>query len=62
MNKIKEIAKSKGITIKNIIDETGISKSYMYDVVNGNSIPTVVMALKISVVLGSKVEELFPII
>ena len=59
MNRIREVADEKKIKIQQIIRETGISKSSIYKVINGEYEPSVTNALKIAKVLDSKVEELF---
>jgi DNA-binding phage protein len=47
-NNIKEIAHKKNIKMSQIISETGLSKSYVYDVINKKSNPTIAVALKIA--------------
>ena len=59
-NKIKEIANSKGIKIKTILESTGLSKSFFYDVVNGNCSISLENAKKIGGVLGVSLDEMFP--
>ena len=54
MNKIKELAKEQDIKISEVIRKTGLSKSYVYDVINGKSTPTIGVAHKISKALKSK--------
>lgn len=43
-----------------MIEQTGLSKSYFYDVLNGKSVPTLTNAIKISKVIGVPLDELFP--
>ncbi len=59
-NQIREIINKKGLKIIYVIEKTGISKSHFYDIMNGNSIPSIVNAIKISNVLGVPLKELFP--
>jgi transcriptional regulator with XRE-family HTH domain len=59
MNRIREVANKKKIKIQQIIIETGISKSAIYKVMNGNYEPSVSNALKIARALDTSVEELF---
>ena len=59
-NKIRELINSKGIKASSVIRETGLSKSYFYDVMNCNSIPSLAIARKISEVMGVTVDDLFP--
>lgn len=60
INNIKEILKTKNIKISYAIEETGLSRSYFYDVMNGNSIPSLLVARKIANAIGVRLEELFP--
>ena len=60
MNRIKEIAEQKNIKISSIIDSTGLSKSFVYDVINGKSYPTIPTGQKIARSLNSTLEEVFP--
>jgi len=59
-NNIKEIANKKSIKISQIISETGLSKSYVYDVINQKSNPTILVAQKIAKALKSRIHEVFP--
>lgn len=61
MNQIKRLAQEKGIKISEVINKTGLSKSYVYDVINGKSIPTIGVAQKISNALNASIEEIFPV-
>ena len=60
MNNIKVLAGKKGVKISEIIRLTGLSKSYVYDVINGKSIPTISVAQKIAKALGVPMAEVFP--
>ncbi|APC41559.1 helix-turn-helix transcriptional regulator [Clostridium estertheticum] len=59
-NKIREFIKDKGLKASDVIKETGLSKSYFYDVMNCNSIPSLTNARKISSTIGVTLDELFP--
>lgn len=59
-NKIRQALKKRGIKISFIISETGLSKSYFYDVMNGKSIPSLANARKMAEVIGVPLDELFP--
>lgn len=59
-NKIREIISSKGLKIVYVIEKTGLSKSYFYDIMNGKSIPSLINAAKIAEVLEVPLTELFP--
>ncbi|NMA49762.1 MAG: helix-turn-helix transcriptional regulator [Tissierellia bacterium] len=60
MNKIKELAKEQDIKISEVIRKTGLSKSYVYDVINGKSTPTIGVAQKISKALNANLTDVFP--
>lgn len=60
MNKIKELAKEQDIKISEVIRKTGLSKSYVYDVINGKSTPTIGVAHKISKALNASLADVFP--
>ena len=62
MNRIREVATRKKIKIGQLIKETGIAKSSIYKVINGEYEPTVSNAMKIAKVLDTTVEELFVLI
>lgn len=59
-NNIRKIIKIKKLKIIDVISNVGISKSYFYDVMNGNSIPTLSVARKISEVIGETLDNVFP--
>ncbi|MBV4429401.1 helix-turn-helix transcriptional regulator [Clostridium tyrobutyricum] len=60
INNIKKIIKTKNLKTKDLINKVGISKSYFYDVINGNSTPTLKIARKISDAMESSLDEVFP--
>lgn len=59
-NIIKEIIKNKNLKTIDVIRKVGIAKSYFYDIMKGNSMPSLLIAQKISEVLKVPLEELFP--
>ncbi|SET46497.1 DNA-binding transcriptional regulator, XRE-family HTH domain [Natronincola peptidivorans] len=59
-NKIKAFIQEKGIKISYVLSETGLSKSYFYDVMKGKTIPSLVNARKIAKGIGEPLEEVFP--
>jgi transcriptional regulator with XRE-family HTH domain len=59
-NKIREIIDEKALKISRVIEKTGLSKSYFYDVMNGVSVPSLANARKISEVLKAPLDQLFP--
>jgi transcriptional regulator with XRE-family HTH domain len=58
-NNIRDIAQEKNIKISQIIKETGLSKSYVYDVINKKSSPSIEVAMKIANALKSSIQEVF---
>ena len=59
-NKIKEIAKEKNIKIVKLSEETGLARSYLYDLINQKSSPNLRTARLIATVLNSTIDEIFP--
>lgn len=59
-NKIRELIKIKGLKASYVIKATGLSKSYFYDVMKCNSVPSLAIARRISETMGVTVDELFP--
>lgn len=59
-NKIKQIIKNNGLKISDVIKKTGLAKSYFYNVMNGESVPSLVNARKISDAIGVSINEIFP--
>ena len=58
-NNIRDIAQEKNIKISQIIKETGLSKSYVYDVINKKSSPSIEVAMKIANALKASIQEVF---
>lgn len=59
-NNIKKIIKTKKLKITDLINQIELSKSYFYDVMNGNSVPTLTVARKIAEVIGEPLDKVFP--
>lgn len=59
-NKIREIIDSNNLKVTEVIDNLKVAKSYFYDVMNGRTIPSLIMARKFSNELGVPLDELFP--
>ncbi|WP_061342285.1 helix-turn-helix transcriptional regulator [Clostridium botulinum] len=59
-NNIKRLLELKGKSVSDLIKETELSRSFIYDVINGNSVPTVKTARKIADYLDTTIDEVFP--
>jgi len=59
-NKIRQAIKEKGLTISSVIAKSGLAKSSFYEIMNGNSIPSLENARNISKAIGVPLDELFP--
>lgn len=59
-NNIKKIIKEKGLNTSFVIKKVGIARSSFYDIINGNSIPSLANAIKISDVLEEPLDTIFP--
>lgn len=59
-NNIREIIKEKGIKISFVIQKTGLSTAGFYAIANGDSVPNLQTARKISKVLNKPLDEVFP--
>lgn len=61
MNHIKPSRERAGLTLQQLADQVGSSKSYMWTLENKpNPTPTVQMGIKLAKALGMPVEQLFP--
>ena len=58
-NNIKQTIDDKNLKIIDVLEKTGLSKSYLYDVMNGTSVPSLVIARKIADALEVEVEDIF---
>ena len=61
MNKIREIADVQNIKISEIVRKTNLSKSFVYDVINEKSYPTIPAGKKIAEALGVTLNDVFPV-
>lgn len=59
-NNIRKLIENKDLKFIDVINKIEISKSYFYDVMNGNSVPTLSIARKIAEVIGESLDEVFP--
>lgn len=59
-NNIRKLAKEKGIAIAEIIRISGLSKSFFYEILNGEARPNLENAYKIANALNATVTEVFP--
>jgi len=60
MNRIREMAKEKKIPIMSIVRITKLSRSFIYEVMDGECYPEIRNAWKISKAIGSTPDEVFP--
>ena len=58
-NKLKDLIKTNKTNIDNIVKETHIGKTTLYQIINGKSIPSVKYALILAKYFNISVEELF---
>jgi len=59
-NNIKRLLELRGKKVSDLIKETELSRSFIYDVINEKSVPTVKTARKIADYLGTTIDEVFP--
>jgi len=59
-NKIRQVIKERGLKISHVIAKTGLAKSSFYEIMNGNSIPSLENARIIANVVKVPLSELFP--
>lgn len=60
MNRIRDFSKQNNIKISQVIKQANISKSFLYDIMNNKSDPTLKNARKIASALQATVDEIFP--
>ena len=58
-NNIKQTIDDKKLKIIDVLEKTGLSKSYLYDVMKGKCVPSLVIARKIADALGVDIKEIF---
>lgn len=59
-NNIKKIIDEQGIKIIFVIEKVGLARSSFYEIMNGNSVPSLANARKISSVLNEPLDKVFP--
>ncbi len=59
-NKILDIIKENGLKANFVIEKVGLSKSSFYSIANGNAVPGLENAIKISKALNKNLAEVFP--
>lgn len=59
-NNIKTLLALKNSRVSELIKSTGLAKSFVYDVINGNSVPTVKTARLIADFFEVTIDEIFP--
>lgn len=59
-NKIQKIIKENGLKVSFVFEKAGLAKSSFYEIMNGNSIPSLANARKICEVLNKTLDEVFP--
>ena len=57
--KVKEIRKNKGISVRQLAGLSGISKSQISAVENGESMPTILTVCQLALALNLRPEELY---
>lgn len=60
MNRIREIIEAKNMTIKGTAKAARVSRSYLYELMNGTKTPTISLAKRIAKATKSSLDELFP--
>ncbi|MDC4239635.1 helix-turn-helix domain-containing protein [Clostridium tertium] len=60
LNNIRKIISSKGLKTKDVINQAEVSKSHFYAVMNGESVPTLNTARKISDAIEEPLDKVFP--
>ena len=59
INKIKEFRKVKNLTQDDLAKELGVTRKTINQIENGNVLPKIDVAYKLSIILGVTVEQLF---
>lgn len=60
MNKIREVVKAKHLKIIKVAKAARVSRSHLYDIINGHKNPSMQIAVRIAKATGSTLDELFP--
>lgn len=59
INKIKEFRKAKNLTQDDLAEYLGVTRKTINQIESGNVLPKIDVAYKISIILGTTVEQLF---
>ncbi|NCC71683.1 transcriptional regulator [bacterium] len=59
INKIKEFRKVKNLTQDDLAKELGVTRKTINQIESGNVLPKIDVAYKLSIILGTTVEQLF---
>ncbi|HPE14920.1 MAG TPA: helix-turn-helix transcriptional regulator [Bacilli bacterium] len=59
INKIKEFRKVKNLTQDDLAKELGVTRKTINQIESGNVLPKIDVAYKLSVILGTTIEQLF---
>lgn len=57
---IDKILEEKGMKVKELVAESGMGQTAIYNVRHGRSLPVLDNAVKISKILGKNLEEIWP--
>jgi putative transcriptional regulator len=60
INHVKECRKEKGLTLQELADRSGAAKSYIWELEQGKSTPSIRLAYAIARAFGESVENIFP--
>ena len=60
-NNVQEMRKQKGVTQQDFADAVGVTRQTVISIEKGNYVPSVLLALKISLYFGLNVESIFTI-
>jgi len=59
-NNIKQFAEDKQLSILELSKTTGVTRGYIYSLINNNNVPTLALARKLAHKLGTSTDKLFP--
>jgi transcriptional regulator with XRE-family HTH domain len=60
MNNIREVARDKDLKIVHIAKAARVSRSHLYDIINGKKNPTLPLAMRIAQAMDTTLDGLFP--
>lgn len=61
MNNIRKVVDEKSLKVACVARTAKISRSHLYDIINGTKNPSIVTARKIARALEATIDELFPV-